>query len=268
MILARRSAAVMSFFDRYVARYLRRRFHRVLLRSDRDAIDAARRGPTIFAMSHASWWDVLVGYYLARQVIGVESYAPMDEAQLARYRILTRLGVYSVDRRSAAGAREFLRYTAGLLGAGRAVWITPQGEIAPHWRRPVRFQEGIGHLVRRVPGVAVVPVAVAYEFLDEPRPEIVGTLGAPRIADPGGDRADIVRRLEADLERELDAVGGALAARDLSAFAVLLEGATSASAVYDRVRRLRAWIGGRPDPARHGDVVSDPRRGEAVRCSP
>jgi hypothetical protein len=81
------------------------------------------------------------------------------------------------------------------------------------------------------------------------------------------DRADIVRR-PGDLERELDAVGGALAARDLSAFAVLLEGATSASAVYDRVRRLRAWIAGRPDPARHGDVVSDPRRGEAVRCSP
>jgi hypothetical protein len=31
MIPARRSAAAMSFFDRYVVRYLRRRFHRVLL---------------------------------------------------------------------------------------------------------------------------------------------------------------------------------------------------------------------------------------------
>jgi 1-acyl-sn-glycerol-3-phosphate acyltransferase len=260
VIPARRSTAVMGFFDRYVTRYLRRRFHRVHLWSDGDALVAPRRGPTIFAMSHASWWDVLVGYHLARRVIGVESYAPMDEAQLARYRILTRVGVYSVNRRSAAGAREFLRYTVDRLGAGCAVWITPQGEIAPHWRRPVRFQEGIGHLVRRAPGVAVVPVAVAYEFLDEPRPEIVVRLGPPRIADGRGDRADVVRRLEADLERELDAILGALAARDLSRFTVILEGATSTSIVYDRIRHLRALVSRRPDPARHGDLVSDPRR--------
>jgi 1-acyl-sn-glycerol-3-phosphate acyltransferase len=260
MIPAQRSAAVMRFFDPYVRRYLRRRFHRVHIAAHPGAIEAPRRGPTIFAMSHAAWWDVLVGYHLARRVIGVESYAPMDEAQLARYRILTRLGVYSVDRGSAAGVREFLRYTGDLLGAGRAVWITPQGEIAPHWRRPIRFQEGIGALVDRVPGVAVVPVAVAYEFLEEPRPEIVVTLGAPRRFDGGDDRTHVVRRLEADLERELDTIRDALAARDLSRFDVLLEGATSASLVYDQVRRVRTWITGRPDPARHGEIVSDPRR--------
>ena len=260
MIPARRSALVLRFFDRYVPRYLCRRFHRVHLWSHGESVEARRRGPTIFAMSHSSWWDVLVGYYLARRVIGVESYAPMDEAQLARYRILTRLGVYSVNRRSSGGAREFLRYTSGLLDAKRAVWITPQGEIAPHWRRPVRFQEGIGHLVQRVPGLAVVPVAIAYEFLDEPRPEIFVKLGPPRRGESNGDRSEIVRQLEADLERELDAVRDALEARDLSRFTVLLEGATSVSAVYDRVRNLRAWRTGRPDPARHGDVVSDPRR--------
>ena len=260
MIPARRSATVMSFFDRYVPRYLRRRFHRVHLWSHQGAIDASWQGPTIFAMSHSSWWDVLVGYYLAQRVIGVDSYAPMDEAQLARYRVLTRLGVYSVNRRTSAGAREFLRYTMALLTARHAVWMTPQGEIVPHWRRPVRFQEGIGLLARRVPGVAVVPVAIAYEFLDEPRPEIFVKLGPPRCFDDCDDRTQIVRRLEADLERELDAVRDALAARDLSAFAVLLEGATSASVVYDGVRRLRAWITRRPDPTRHGDIVSDPRR--------
>lgn len=261
MIPARRSAAVMGFFDRYVARYLRRRFHRLHLWSHPDAVAVPRRRPTIFAMSHASWWDVLVGYYLARHVIGVESYAPMDEAQLGRYRILTRLGLYSVDRASTAGAREFLRYTAGLLRGGAAVWMTPQGEILPHWRRPVRFQAGIGHLVRQVPDVSVVPVAVAYEFIDEPRPEIVVRVGGPRLVDGDEDARSIVRRLEADLERELDAILGALAARDLSAFTVLLEGATSTSLVYDQVRRFRAWRTGHPDPSRHGEIVSDPRRG-------
>ena len=259
MIPARRSAVVMTFFDRYVSRYLRRRFHRVHLWSDRAAIEAPHRHPTVYAMNHASWWDVLVGYHLARQVIRMPSYAPMDEAQLARYRILTRLGIYSVRRGSASGAREFLRYTERVLTDGGTLWITPQGEIAPHWQRPVRFQDGIAHLVTRVPGVAVVPVAVAYEFLEEPRPEVFVKFGAPRVA-AGGTRARLVHELESDLERELDAVMHALVTRDFRGFTVLLEGATSTSVVYDQVRRMRALLTGRADPRRHGAVVSDPRR--------
>lgn len=259
MIPARRSPAMLAFFDRYVARYLRRRFHRVRLWPTPDA-QATPKGPRIFAMNHASWWDVLVGYTLARRVIRAESYAPMDEAQLARYRILSRLGVYSVDRGSVAGIREFLRYSTERLREGAALWITPQGEITPHWRRPVRFQAGLGHLVTHVPGVAVVPVAVAYEFMDEPRPEILVKLGVPRVFEPGEEPEKVTRTLEQALEHELDALREAILARDFTSFVTLIEGRTSTSVVYDRVRALRAWLTGRPDPRRHGDVVSDPRR--------
>jgi 1-acyl-sn-glycerol-3-phosphate acyltransferase len=259
VIPARRSPVLLSFFDRYVARYLRRRFHRVRLWQTPDA-PAMVKGPRIFAMNHASWWDVLVGYALARRVIRAESYAPMDEAQLARYRILARLGVYSVDRGSVAGIREFLRYSTERLREGAALWITPQGEITPHWRRPVRFQPGLGRLVTHVPGVAVVPVAVAYEFLEEPRPEILVKLGAPRVFAPGDEQEKVTRTLEQALEHELDALREAIIARDFTPFVTLIEGRTSMSIVYDRVRALRACVTGRPDPRRHGDVVSDPRR--------
>jgi 1-acyl-sn-glycerol-3-phosphate acyltransferase len=250
---------MLAFFDRYVVRYLRRRFHRVLLWPTPDAL-AILPGPRIFAMNHASWWDVLVGYALARRVVRAESYAPMDEAQLARYRILSRLGVYSVDRGSVAGIREFLRYSTGRLLKGAALWITPQGKITPHWWRPVRFQPGLGHLVTHVPGVAVVPVAVAYEFMDEPRPEILVKLGAARVFAPGDEPEKVTRALEQALEHELDALREAILARDFTSFVTLIEGRTSTSMVYDRVRALRAWLTGRPDPRRHGDVVSDPRR--------
>jgi 1-acyl-sn-glycerol-3-phosphate acyltransferase len=260
VIAARRSPPVLAFFDRYVARLLRRRFHRVLLRPPRDLAAVAAARPLIFAVSHASWWDVLVGYVLARRVIGVESYAPMDEAQLARYRILARLGVYSVDRGSLGGLRAFLHYTTARLREGAAVWMTPQGEIAPHWRRPVRFQPGLGHLVARVPGVSVVPVAIAYEFLDEPRPEILVSIGDARAFRREDPPRAITRAVEEALERELDLLRDALATRDLAAFGTLIAGDTSTSAVYDRVRALRARLTGRPDPPRHGDVVSDPRR--------
>ena len=148
-----------------------------------------------------------------------------------------------------------------LLAKGRAVWITPQGEFASNWRRPVRFQAGVGHLVRRLPEIAVVPVALAYEFLDEPRPEVFVKFGPPRVfrREQAGPAA-ITSQLERDLERELDVLQAALIERDLSSFSILLEGATSTSVVYDRVRTVRAWFSGQPDPARHGDVVSDPRK--------
>jgi 1-acyl-sn-glycerol-3-phosphate acyltransferase len=212
-------------------------------------------------MTHFSWWDVLVGYWLARQVLGIDSYAPMDEAQLRRYRILVRLGLYSIDRGSLAGLRTFLRYTADLLRPGRAVWLTPQGAIRSSRRRPLSFQDGVGHLARRVTRVTVVPVAVIYEFLEEPRPEVFVRIGAPRRLEVAPERADApTRRLEADLARELDALQDAVDSRALEGFRCALEGQTGVSRVYDPVRRLRAWWTARPDPPRHGDVVSDPRR--------
>ena len=261
MIAARPTPAVLRYFDGYVPRYIGRRFHRVWLWGGRGAVPRPEGRPVIYAMSHASWWDVLVGYHLARRVVRLPSYAPMDEAQLRRYRILSRLGLYSVERGSRAGMREFLAYTGDRLREPAAVWITPQGEIAPARRRPVVLQTGIGHLVRRVPAVVVVPVAIVYEFLAEPRPEVFVKFGEPRAFEGARpDPAAVARAVARDLESELDRVDAALLARDLQPFTALLDGATSTSAVYDLVRRVRARLTGRPDPPRHGDVVSDPRR--------
>ena len=261
MIPARRSEPFMRFFDVYVRRYLRRRFDRVRLWGTPQALDVPAGLPLLCVMSHAAWWDVLIGYYLARRIVRRESYAPMDEPQLQRYRILTRLGVYSVDRSSMAGLRAFLRYTAGLLSGERAVWITPQGEIVSNWKRPVRFQVGVGHLVRSAPEIAVVPVAVHYEFLEEARPEIFIRFGAARRFQNARESAtEIARLLEGDLADTLDRLLKDVTERSLDGYGVLLEGATSTSLVYDTVRSIRAWLTGRQDPARHGDVVSDPRK--------
>jgi 1-acyl-sn-glycerol-3-phosphate acyltransferase len=261
MIPARRSEPFMRFFECYVSRYIRRRFHRVYLWGGPRAVAVPAGVPALFVMSHSAWWDVLVGYYLSRRLIRRESYAPMDEAQLRRYPVLARIGVYSLDRFSVGGVRAFLRYTTALLRGERAVWITPQGEIASGWRRPVRFQPGVGHLVRRVGRLAVIPVAMAYEFGEEPRADIFIKFGPPRLfGQPRADAEAITRILEGDLEAGLDALQGSVRAGDRTPFTVLLEGATSVSLVYDGLRRLRAWVTGRPDPRRHGDLVSDPRR--------
>jgi hypothetical protein len=119
----------------------------------------------------------------------------------------------------------------------------------------------VGHLARRVAPVTVVPVAVVYEFLEEPRPEIFVRIGAPRWLAAATERAEpVTRQLEADLARELDALQDAVDRRALEGFRCVLEGHTGVSRAYDPVRRLRAWWTGQADPRRHGDVVSDPRR--------
>lgn len=261
MIPARPSPIVRRFFDRYVSHRLRRQFHRVWLCTDPGSVDLPRDRPLLVLMTHFSWWDVLVGYWLSRLMSGLDSYAPMDEAQLRRYRILVRLGLYSIDRGSLAGLRTFLRYTVDLLRPGRAVWLTPQGAIRSSRRRPLGFQDGVGHLARRVAPVTVVPVAVVYEFLEEPRPDVLARVGAPRHLERAAEPAGVLaRRLEADLTRELDALQHAVDDRALEGFRCVLEGQTGVSRVYDPVRRFRAWWTGQPDPPRHGDVVSDPRR--------
>jgi 1-acyl-sn-glycerol-3-phosphate acyltransferase len=261
MIPARPSGIVCRFFDGYVTRHLRRHFHRVWVWDECGLEDLARDRPLLVLMTHFSWWDVLIGYWLARQVLAIESYAPMDEAQLRRYRILCRLGIYSIDRRSTAGLRRFLEYTDGLLRPGRAVWLTPQGAIAPSRRRPLGFQQGVAHLVRRTAPVTVLPMAVVYEFLEEPRPEVFIRVGSPRRLEATAEPvAAIARQLEGDLTLELDTLQDALDRRAVERFRVILEGRTGVSRVYDPVRLLRAWWTGRPDPPRHGDVVSDPRR--------
>jgi 1-acyl-sn-glycerol-3-phosphate acyltransferase len=263
MIAARPSASIMRFFDVHVACRLRRRFHRLLVWGRPPALAVPHGRPIVFAMSHASWWDVLVGYHLARALVARPAWAPMDETQLRRYRVLTRLGVYSVDRATLGGLRDFLRYTQARLAEGGTVWMTPQGEIVSPRRRPVRFQPGLGHLVRRLPGLAVIPVAVAYEFFDEPRPEILVRFGLPRTLGASIRATEAARLLEDDLARELTALEQAVLARDITGFTRLLAGATSSSMVYDRVRAVRRLLTGVADPARHGDVVSDPRRRQA-----
>jgi hypothetical protein len=48
-------------------------------------------------------------------------------------------------------------------------------------------------------------------------------------------------------------------ARDFTPFVTLIEGRTSTSLIYDRVRALRAWLTGRPDPSWRGHFTCQTR---------
>jgi hypothetical protein len=85
-------------------------------------------------------------------------------------------------------------------------------------------------------------------------------LGPARVFTPGDEPERITRTLEHALEHELDALREAIVvARDFTPFVTPIEGRTSTSLIYDRVRALRAWLTGRPDPSWRGHFTCQTR---------
>lgn len=265
MIPAAKNPYVQAWFTRYTRGYLRRSFHRVLLSGEPPV---RPEGPVVVCLSHSSWWDMLLAFWLSEDVLGWDGYGPMDERQLRRYPILRRVGVFGVDRESLAGGREFLAYSRTLLSEGRrTLWITAQGAMVSSQARPVRFYSGVAHLVQALGDCHVVPAALDYEFWDEKRPEALVRFGAPRRlrAGEGPHRRVLLQELERDLEAEMDHLAAEMQTRDVSRFRVLLGSDGGISPVYDTLRRLSAGLRRERVEAEHGAVATPPRWGPAAR---
>jgi len=264
MIPAAKNPLVERWFRGYVRRYLRRSFHRVLLLGD---LPRAPEGPLLVCVNHSSWWDLLLGFWLSREVLGWDSYGPMDQRQLRRYPIFTRLGVFGVDRESLQGGREFVSYATTLLaGSRRALWITAQGAIVSNSRRPVRYYSGVAHLARALAPCHVLTVALDYEFWDEKLPEAFVSVG-PMVtidSDPRS-RGELLHQLERTMEDQLDGLAEARVRRDPREFRELLRGGGSVSPVYDALRRLTSRGRGETFNPEHGALATPPRWGPERR---
>jgi 1-acyl-sn-glycerol-3-phosphate acyltransferase len=213
----------------------------------------------VIVLNHPSWWDPLVGAVLAELLPGREHYVPIEAAALARYRIFERLGFFAVQPGTRAGAREFLCTGAAVLARpNAALWVTAQGEFTDPRQRPVRLRAGVGHLLRRLAGAVVLPLALEYPFWQERSPEALARFGAPIPVGRGRDRPveEWMRLLESGLTVAQDALAADALSRDPQAFEVLLGGQAGVGGLYDLWRRLRAWLRGERFQAAH--EVDDP----------
>jgi len=157
-----------------------KKFH--ALRVDREGAAllrslAAEPGPLIIASNHVAWWDPLVMLTMQRVFFPDRSLrAPMDAAQLERFRIFRRLGIFGIDpddpasleRMGAEVSRYFSETTRPTF------WITPQGTFADV-RAPIVVRPGVSKLAASTPGVRVLALAVEYPFWTDPKPEILVT---------------------------------------------------------------------------------------------
>jgi 1-acyl-sn-glycerol-3-phosphate acyltransferase len=251
----RRSAWLTRLFARYARRYMQRNFHAVrLARAGRPAEPDGE--PLVVVLNHPSWWDPLFGLVLSELFPHYKHYAPVEQAALAKYPFMERLGAFGIESGTRRGALAFLhRGLAALAQPHAALWVTAQGEFTDPRRRPVRLRAGVGHLLRRLDGGVVLPLALEYPFWQERFPEALAHFGPPIPIGRGRDRsaAEWVACLEAALGEAQDALAAAACRRAPEAFEVLVGGKAGVGGVYDLWRRLKALLRGERFRAAHGD---------------
>ncbi len=202
MIEAVRWAPFLRWFTRQATARLRSTFAAVHVRGLSTLQAEARGAPLLLIANHTAWWDPLVALWLSlRQLEGVASYGMMDAANLQRFRFFRWIGAFGVDRTSRRDGALASRYAIGLLQRrDTALWLFPQGaEQPPHV--PLRFEPGAAGIARRAPAVRVIPVAFAYVFEGEERPQVYVSVGAALRAEDATDPRAQERAVEAERAR-------------------------------------------------------------------
>ena len=251
------SPTLARWFGRYLRYYFRRHFSAVRLLAGFDGA-ALRARPIVVYANHPSWWDPIFFMLIHEKCFPERGmFGPMDAVALEKYGFMRRLGVFGVELGSPRGVATFLRTSRAVLARGDAtLWITPQGRFCDARERPVELQPGLAHLVRSVPRLAMLPLAVEYPFLDERNPEALALFGRPELAEEAAlaDVAAWSNHLAQRLEATQDELAAAVRSRDVSSFGILVGGQVGVGGVYDLWRRLKAWSTGRAFRPGHREV--------------
>ena len=265
LVLAARSSWITWFMTAYMRRYARRHFHAVRIAGSLPpALDPAR-GVVVYS-NHPSWWDPVMFVLLQAHVFPNRTgFGPMDANALGRYGVLERIGVFGLPPGTRRGAARFLRVSEGVLRTPNTVlWVTAEGGFTDPRQRPVRLRPGVAHLLRHLPDVTAVPLALEFPFWNERTPEALARFGEPIMADAGRDAAAWEALLAERLTEAMDRLAEDVMTRDPDRFQKLVAGKAGIGGVYDVWRRGRAAIRGRrarldhEGPASKGSPVEQP----------
>ena len=222
--IAARSEPLFRLFTFYLRLLASRRFTAIRL-SGIDTASLPRDRPLIIYGNHPSWWDPVLYLLLAdRRFRGRPGFGPMEETALGRYNFFRRLGIFGIDKTGPGGARRFLTVARQVLGhpggpGGRCmIWVTAEGNFTDPRVRPVRLRPGIAHLAALLPELVLVPLAIAYVFWNERRPELLVRFGTPLAPASGLRPADWTLRLEAALSETMDRLAMDAQTRDPAQF--------------------------------------------------
>lgn len=237
----------------YAQRLVRRRFHAVrAVPGTIEALASLAAGdrPAIVLMSHASWWDPIVGILLWDRCYPERPIAaPMHRRELERFGFFRSLGVFGIDPddpRSLAAMREHVipRMRGEPGRAGEVLMLTPQGSLADP-RAPISIRPGAASIAAAFGDIEVVSLAIEYGFWLDQRPEIF--LRAERCEVPANRRApstaDWHRAMQASMRASAASLAESVISRDPQRFDVLVGAGSSVHPVYDLWLRMTGRSG-------------------------
>ena len=224
MIRADKSGPLGWLMRTYVTRKFRAAFRGLWVRGSIPAEPASR---LVYA-NHCSWWDGFVAHQLFLR-LGWDGYALMEERNLARYRVLARVGAFSIRQHEGLSSLTSLRYARELLSRPRAaVVVFPEGVMRPFDSHPLLLERGVSVLAR-VSRARCLPIAIRYAFFEHERPDVLVEVGEEHAPAP-----------QERFERGLgEALARLTAVRSLEGFTQLISGGAGVAQTWDAVRGRR-----------------------------
>ncbi len=176
MIKARHTRWFQSVFGLYLSGAFRRSFKRM------DIIGQIEdRGLPILAIAnHMSWWDGFWVLNLNNKLFRRKFHVMMLEEQLQKNLFLSRLGAFSIKRKSKS-ASQSIRYAANLLADNNNFFlIFPQGAIQSQHQFPFVFEKGWGRiLLQKENPIQVLMIANIVDYQSYRKPILKQYLFSP-----------------------------------------------------------------------------------------
>lgn len=209
------------------------RYNRYLLRKSFASIRVAglshlRSDASLVAVpNHSCWWDGCVDVFLTRDVLEARNYLMMGERELARHRVFSSLGIFSVAEGAEDSTRsESVRYIVRKLRketTSSILWIYPQGEMRPA-RVPITARRGAA-VIAKLTGARIVPVAHRYEYLRDDHADVIVRVGEP-FEPVDGEKTD-QSAIEESLTLLLRQIDEEIVSERFDAYETVLRGAES-----------------------------------------
>ncbi|MEL6795969.1 MAG: lysophospholipid acyltransferase family protein [Planctomycetota bacterium] len=144
-----------------------------------DRLDAlaTHDGPVVGCMTHAGWWDPMLGVLLHIERFGPhgrDGIAPIDKAVLENVGIFKKLGLFGIDPDDPNSKQALAEYAIDRLRTMHrpTLWITPQGRFQDP-RAEMEIRPGVSAILSKLDNARAIVLAVEYPFWDDKKPEML-----------------------------------------------------------------------------------------------
>lgn len=196
-IPARESAFYIHFFAWYSRILAKIRFQNVFIDNRYEPATDSR---TIYFLNHTSWWDGLIPLLLNHFVFKQKARALMEDKQMRDYPFFSKIGAFSINLDESRSSIQSLRYAlSSVKRENSSLYIYPEGEFGDGCEQNITFKPGLAWLVKRLPAVDVVPVAIHQNHFRHSKPELFISVGKHIKIDNSLDSSEISLLLENSL---------------------------------------------------------------------